>query len=181
MSDHNKEWDGIKCADNKLPTWYTISFIGTIIFAVVYIIYYHFATDWSQAKQYQNEVKAHVEVYGAPQTATVAGGGNPLRGNAAAIAAGETVFKQNCAACHKADATGLIGPNLTDATWLHGGTEAEIFNTVMNGIDAQHTKQNPSKGPMPSWKAALGAEKVHQVMAWLESSFKNIQPSDTAR
>ena len=30
------------------------------------------------------------------------------------IAAGKTLFDANCVACHRADAGGAIGPNLTD-------------------------------------------------------------------
>lgn len=44
--------------------------------------------------------------------------------DASMVAAGETVFLDNCAACHMDDGTGdrwQGAPNLTDAIWLYGG------------------------------------------------------------
>ena len=40
----------------------------------------------------------------------------------AAIAQGDSIFhtKGLCYACHGTDAKGTVGPNLTDAEWLHG-------------------------------------------------------------
>ncbi|MFV0358506.1 cytochrome-c oxidase, cbb3-type subunit III [Tropicimonas sp.] len=50
--------------------------------------------------------------------------------------AGETVFADNCAACHGETGTGdpeQGAPNLTDAIWLYGGDEATIHETVWGG------------------------------------------------
>ena len=35
---------------------------------------------------------------------------------------GKQVFTTNCVSCHRADGGGMIGPNLTDEFWIHGGT-----------------------------------------------------------
>lgn len=40
----------------------------------------------------------------------------------------------SCAVCHKADAGGSIGPNLTDAFWKNGGSKADITKTITEGI-----------------------------------------------
>ena len=45
-----------------------------------------------------------------------------------------TIFVAVCAACHKADGTGLVGPNLMDPEWLHGASDAEVFENIMKGI-----------------------------------------------
>jgi cytochrome c oxidase cbb3-type subunit 3 len=37
------------------------------------------------------------------------------------LAAGKEIFTTNCAACHRADGGGQIGPNLTDDQWILGG------------------------------------------------------------
>jgi cytochrome c oxidase cbb3-type subunit 3 len=50
-----------------------------------------------------------------------------------------------CAACHGADGKGmhaLGSANLTDKTWLHGGTEAAIISMINNGM----TNQMPPQG-----------------------------------
>jgi cytochrome c oxidase cbb3-type subunit 3 len=44
--------------------------------------------------------------------------------------AGKTIYTTNCAACHRADGGGQIGPNLTDEYWILGGG---IFHTLNNG------------------------------------------------
>jgi cytochrome c oxidase cbb3-type subunit 3 len=33
----------------------------------------------------------------------------------------KTIYTTNCAACHRADGGGQIGPNLTDEYWILGG------------------------------------------------------------
>ncbi|MEY3003062.1 MAG: cytochrome-c oxidase, cbb3-type subunit [Pseudomonadota bacterium] len=66
--------------------------------------------------------------------------------DAALLASGETVYRDNCAACHLDDGTGdrfLGAPNLTDAIWLYGGSEAAI----------EHTVRNARFGIMPPWSA----------------------------
>ncbi len=49
-----------------------------------------------------------------------------------------------CAACHKADGGGLIGPNLTDEFWKNGGSKEAIINTISEGIAG--TSMAPFKG-----------------------------------
>jgi cytochrome c oxidase cbb3-type subunit 3 len=54
--------------------------------------------------------------------------------DASVVALGKQTFGQNCAACHRADAGGQIGPNLTDDYWLHGGALEQIHKTVVDGV-----------------------------------------------
>lgn len=75
---------------------------------------------------------------------------------------GETKFKQICAACHGPDGKGntAIGaPNLTDDTWLYGGSRGTIRQTIMNG----------RQGHMPAHEQFLGADKVHLLAAYIYS------------
>ncbi len=51
-----------------------------------------------------------------------------------------------CSACHGAEGAGLVGPNLTDTVFLHGGTKPDIVKTLTNGVG--------DKG-MPAWGAIL--------------------------
>jgi mono/diheme cytochrome c family protein len=55
-----------------------------------------------------------------------------------------------CYACHGPDAKGDIGPNLTDATWLHStGSYAEIVQQITTGVPAEQSKSGimmPPKG-----------------------------------
>jgi cytochrome c oxidase cbb3-type subunit 3 len=78
-----------------------------------------------------------------------------------AVAAGKAIFESNCVACHGADLLGGVGPNLTDATWIHGGSLPEITTVITNGV--------PEKG-MLTWGPILGPERVAQVAAYVHSA-----------
>jgi cytochrome c oxidase cbb3-type subunit III len=73
---------------------------------------------------------------------------------AAEVMTGEGIYTQNCVACHGPELKGVVGPSLVDATWIHGGTLAEIEHTITNGV--------PEKG-MVAWGPVLGAEKISLV------------------
>jgi len=65
-----------------------------------------------------------------------------------------------CAACHGADGKGnqAIGaPNLTDKTWLYGGSAATIMETIRKGRD----------NTMPPFKDFLGEAKVQVLAAYV--------------
>ena len=75
---------------------------------------------------------------------------------------GKVIFEANCAPCHGADAKGNIAvgaPNLTDRTWLYGGS----LNTVM------HTIEYGRQGHMPAHREFLGEAKVHLLAAYVYS------------
>ena len=76
------------------------------------------------------------------------------------VARGAEVFKANCVACHGADGKGNIAlgaPNLTDKTWLYGGSEATIIETLTKGRMAM----------MPAQDKVLSPEKIHLLTAYV--------------
>jgi len=78
----------------------------------------------------------------------------------AKVARGAELFKTNCAACHGADGKGNIAlgaPNLTDKTWLYGGSEATIIETLTKGRMAM----------MPAQDKVLSPEKIHLLTAYV--------------
>ena len=78
----------------------------------------------------------------------------------AKAARGAEVFKANCVACHGADGKGNIAlgaPNLTDKTWLYGGSEATIIETLTKGRMAM----------MPAQDKVLSPEKIHLLTAYV--------------
>lgn len=75
---------------------------------------------------------------------------------------GEAKFKAVCAACHGADGKGnpqLGAPNLADDTWLHGGTQDAIVETIVKGRSNQ----------MPAHKDILSPAKIHILAGYVYS------------
>lgn len=79
-----------------------------------------------------------------------------------AAAAGKQVFADNCTSCHGDDAKGnreLGAPNLADAIWLYGSSEADIARQV----------RTPRHGVMPAWSARLGETTVKELAVYVHS------------
>ncbi|HKK04595.1 MAG TPA: cytochrome-c oxidase, cbb3-type subunit III [Gammaproteobacteria bacterium] len=78
------------------------------------------------------------------------------------VEAGRAKFQTYCVACHGADGKGnqaLGAPNLTDNTWLYGGSPMTIKETIRNG----------RQGHMPAHRDFLGEAKVHLLAAYVYS------------
>lgn len=136
LLDH--EYDGIRELDNHMPRWWVLGFYFTIVFGIVYMVYYHFAGGPSSDKEYQMEMAA---AGGSKPVAVADTGLKPLT-DAASLAEGKALYvSQTCSACHKDDMGGLVGPNLTDDFWIHGCD----FTTVMGNV----RKGFQQKGMMP--------------------------------
>jgi cytochrome c oxidase cbb3-type subunit 3 len=168
--DH--DYDGIKELDNNLPTWWVYLFYGCIVFAAVYLVRFEIMGADDQETELKKEMaqaKIEVEEYmkNAPdlmdeKTVT-------LLTDPAALAEGKTIFTTNCAACHRADAGGQIGPNLTDDQWILGGGIKNIFHTLVNG-------GRDGKG-MIAWKGTLKPKEMQKVASYI-LSLKGSNPKD---
>src|SRR5690606_30114791 len=132
-----------------------------------YAIYFHGFSNWGTEDQYAAQLAEYEEKYPQPTDIFSEDGSNPLRENAAAIQEGEKYYKAVCTACHGLNEKGVVGPSLVDKEWIHGNTDALVYNNVMHGIAIENTKLQ--RGPMPAHDKSLGSEKVYQVMAWLAS------------
>ena len=88
----------------------------------------------------------------------------------AAVAQGDSIFhgKGNCYACHGANAQGAVGPNLTDAEWIHSdGSYDAIVQQITNGV-AQ--KESKSGIPMPpKGGSSITDDEVKAVAAYVYS------------
>jgi len=97
---------------------------------------------------------AHAQSRGATPAARAIK--NPVRTTAASVTAGAAAYKKYCAFCHGVAAKGdgplapkdSDPPDLTDATWVHGSTDSEIFTVIANGAGA-NAKMIAFKGKMP--------------------------------
>lgn len=161
-------WDEDLCEmNNPLPRWWMGLFLITIVFGLCYLFFfpglgsYRGSSGWSAAGAYQTEVADANAQLGPVYAAYAATPVEKLATDPAAMAVGERLFLNNCSQCHGSDARGGKGfPNLTDNDWLHGGTPADIKESITHG----------RIGMMPPMAAAVGdAEDVKNVANYVLS------------
>lgn len=149
------DFDGIEEYDNPLPMWWVGMFVATIVFALLYLVYYpglgHFAGigGWTSQKEWQTDVDAK-EARFAPLYAKLgAYTETELHRSSQAKQIGRRLFLNHCSTCHGITARGAFGfPNLTDSEWQWGGDFAAIKTTLLGGRSAM----------MTPWGAALGGD-----------------------
>jgi len=133
--DHDH--DGITEYDNPLPGWWRFLFWATIFFSVGYVAYYQIGTGPSIYEEYDAAVVTHLE----QQLASI----GELRFDDESIlrlmhekpemiAAVSGMFRSNCAQCHRDDAGGNIGPNLTDDDWKNVKKPVDIARVIRDGV-----------------------------------------------
>jgi cytochrome c oxidase cbb3-type subunit 3 len=156
-------YDGIVEHDNKLPLWWQLTLYGAVLFALCYWFGRRLEAIPSPAQAYATEVAAQraAEAERARARGTIDDGMlSTLAKDPATVAQGKDVFVATCAPCHKPDGGGNIGPNLTDAYWIHGSKPTDIYKTVTEGVAA--------KG-MPSWGPVLGEQRVEAAVSFVLS------------
>ena len=166
------DYDGIKELDNNLPPWWVYSFYACIAFALIYMVRFELLGADNQEMELKKEVaQAKIDIAEYMKTApdlmdekTVV-----LLTEPADLAAGKEIFTTNCAACHRADAGGQIGPNLTDANWILGGGIKNLFHTITNG-------GRDGKG-MIAWKGTLKPKEIQHVASYI-LSLQGSNPKD---
>jgi cytochrome c oxidase cbb3-type subunit III len=91
---------------------------------------------------------------------------NPYAGNAKMAKLGEFQFRINCAFCHGLGARGGgRGPDLTRAHKRHGDSDADLFNTINNGVAGTAMPPNGSTGQ----GVGMTNEEIWQVITYLRS------------
>lgn len=162
--DLGHDYDGIRELDNRLPPWWLYGFYLTIVFAGVYLWRYHVSHSAPlSAQEYQiavQEAEKQKMIYLAKAAGKVDETTVKLLTDETSVSAGKGIFTQNCAACHGKSGEGVVGPNLTDDYWLHGGSIGDVFKTIKYGW--------PEKG-MKSWKDDLSPSQIAQVASFIKS------------
>jgi cytochrome c oxidase cbb3-type subunit 3 len=164
LLDHS--YDGIREYDNPLPSWWSIVFGATVAFAFLYFAYYNIA-GWghSPSDNYKVALAGWQSIYkagpgggGGPSVTEemlAAGGENPE-----VVARGAEVFAARCIGCHGANASGQIGPNLTDLFQLHGTTRMDLYATIVGGVPGT---------AMIAWSETLKPTEVISVATFVSS------------
>ncbi|MBA4311443.1 MAG: cytochrome oxidase subunit III [Chlorobiaceae bacterium] len=157
----DEDFDGITELDNRIPPWFNYLFGATIIFAVVYMISYHvLKTSPLPHDEFSDEL-ASADLMRRVRMASE-GEINEDKLVAlkddASLKEGMEKFKKNCVSCHGSEGGGIVGPNLADQHWIHGGSVKNIFATIKNGV--------PEKG-MISWKLVFTPKEIQQIASYI--------------
>jgi len=169
MSEENSllledEYDGIRELDNPTPAWFMYLFYATIAFAVCYLLIYHVfglaPLQYDEYKQEMAQAAVAKNVYLSKAANRVDENSVKLTTEKAVLAEGEVIFRQNCTPCHGMQAQGVIGPNLTDDYWLHGGKINDLFKTIKYGVPTT---------AMQSWEGHLMPKQIAAVANYVKS------------
>ncbi len=160
------ELDGIKEYDNPMPGWLMAIWWGSILFSAVYLAFYALSFgEGSMEAEYRGETQqslAATQAYFDANPIVAPSAAELLAGAAKpdVVAKGQARFAKSCAPCHGDKAQGLIGPNLTDDRWIHGGNVEQVFQSLVKGW--------PAKG-MPPWGRALKPEEIAALTSYIRS------------
>ncbi|MEO6786507.1 MAG: cbb3-type cytochrome c oxidase N-terminal domain-containing protein, partial [Chthoniobacteraceae bacterium] len=115
-------FDGIQEYDKRLPRWWLLTLYGSIAFAVIYWGYYHAYSIGTPPTQALEKEMAENAARAAEKSGVIDDDLlYKMSHDPKILTAGKLTFDTFCAVCHKPDLTGLIGPNLVDHEWIHGG------------------------------------------------------------
>ncbi len=165
MSDKGRliehSYDGIQEFDNPMPRWWVTTFWATIVYSGIYALnIFGIGSGPGRIAQYEAEMAAAAAARPAETPTSTPEQLLAFAADPKHVEEGKEVFAKHCAACHAADGGGLIGPNLTDDAWLHGGTIDAVHTVIVDGVLA--------KG-MPAWGQMLKPEDVEEVTAYVWS------------
>jgi cytochrome c oxidase cbb3-type subunit 3 len=156
-------YDDIRELDNRIPPWFNYLFGATVIFAFVYLIDYHvMGISKLSADEYMEEVTA-----ANLQKKIMLASGGTINENALvalkdepSLKEGAEIFQKFCISCHGPQGGGLVGPNLTDDFWIHGGGITNVYTTIKKGV--------PAKG-MISWELVFSQKQIQNIGSYVLS------------
>ena len=88
---------------------------------------------------------------------------NPLHGNPEAIEKGYTLYHRYCSICHGTRARGAKGPSLRDELWTWGGSDTDVFTTIVAG------RPNTQMG---AFGARVQPLDIWAIIAYLRSEYR---------
>lgn len=147
---------------HRLPTWWIVLSFALYVAAVAYFVRYpgfgkfRGSLDWTSHGELARDTAANDALLDPVMQRYAKLPVEQLATDRQALAIGEVLFRDNCAACHRRDARGnpLLGaPDLADNDWLYGGDGQAISTSILDG----------RRGVMPAWGQQLGDDGVAKV------------------
>lgn len=163
VEEFEHQFDGIRELDNRIPPWFSTLFLATIVWGVVYFLDYHvFSSSPLMVAEYNAEVAAadvQRRVFLASEGTIDENALTVIKDPAVLThAAGE--YQKYCISCHGPDGGGIVGPNLTDQYWIHGGGIKDVYTTIKMGV--------PAKG-MISWQLVFTPKQIQEIASYVLS------------
>ena len=173
--DLGHNYDGIRELNNRLPPWWLYGFYCSILFACIYLWRYHVSHSAPlSGEEYQismQQAAEQREAYLKKAANNIDETNVKFLSSPKDLSSGKAVFESVCAACHGMQGQGIVGPNLTDDYWLHGGSINEVFKTIKYGY--------PEKG-MKSWKDDYSPSQLAQLASYIKSLHGSNPPNPKA-
>jgi cytochrome c oxidase cbb3-type subunit 3 len=172
-------WDDtLREGATPAPLWWFWFIVALLSVTVVYLILYpglgsyRGVLQWSQGARVAESAQRYEATFGAARRKIAAASLASLRRDPAALAAGGSIFRNNCGACHGEQGYGQANlfPDLTDSAWQWGGSEQAIEQTITQGRQAV----------MPPWQAALGDAGVDDMTTFVLGLARGAPPAGEA-
>ncbi|MCW3462469.1 cbb3-type cytochrome c oxidase N-terminal domain-containing protein [Chitinophaga nivalis] len=162
--DMGHDYDGIHELNNPTPPWWKWGFVFTVCFGIVYF----WRTEISRSAPNQlQELAMEEEKAAIAKEIRLKNAANNIDENNVKqledpndLAAGQKLFISSCAPCHGPQGQGVVGPNLCDDYWLHGGKINEVFKTIKYGV--------ADKG-MKAWEEDFSPKQLAQLASFVKS------------
>ncbi len=178
------EWDGVTELNNPMPRWWVSIFYATIVFAVIYTIFFpawplvETATrgvlGYTARGEVAEKVAAHKEMQSVWKDRIAAASMEEIREDPDlfnfALASGAANFAVNCSQCHGAGAAGNVGgyPNLNDDAWIWGGDLENIRYTITHGVrNEDDPDARYSEMPRYGVDELLSAEEIEGAVQYV--------------
>ncbi|MDH3253381.1 MAG: c-type cytochrome [Acidobacteriota bacterium] len=156
----DQDCDGIEEGDTAPPKWSLWTLGGVVVFAVASWFAFHTCgraedpvAEYEPAVETPADSVADLDARGLTEEDLIR-----MSNDSEMLRTGREVYEHLCQVCHLSQGQGLVGPNLTDDYWIHGGRAVDIHNTIVMGV--------VDKG-MAAWGRQLGSERVDAVVAHL--------------
>ncbi len=164
------EYDGICEYDNPTPGWWHAIFAGSVVFAALYIVFWHASVaGYSVEESWSDDQRAEfARIFGAVgelghDEATIL----KQRDNAKFMDIAKATFIGNCAACHKRDGGGEVGVNLCDDSYKNIEKIEDLYKVISEGANG---------GAMPAWKNRL-SDNERVILASYVASLRGTTPA----
>lgn len=179
------QWDGVKELNTPLPRWWLIVFYVTIIWSIGYWV---LMPAWPGISGYTKGLRNHSERENVAAAVAALDAERQLQLERLrevssiadierdpallqyAMAAGGSLFGDNCATCHGSGGQGFSGyPNLADDEWLWGGSLEEIRKTLRFGVRSPHPQTRFNTMQAYGRDGLLSGEQISDLVEYVVS------------